>query len=134
MLPYILAAARVMSKLATYHMTGRIIYGLNQGLLYSAKPNYRGLLKTDIRSHMDLVFRRFDGSHVSVDTVHPSLLRSSSLSSPWWCHLQSRSSCVVLVSPLYVSKPPQSRFPVPLCDTLYLQSLCCVFLCIHFYL
>ena len=30
---------------------GRIIYGLNQGLLYSAKPNYRGLLKTDIRSH-----------------------------------------------------------------------------------
>ena len=26
---------------------GRIIYGLNKGLLYSATPNYRGLLKTE---------------------------------------------------------------------------------------
>ena len=58
MLPYILAAARVMSKLATYHMTrGRIIYGLNQGLLYSAKPNYRGLLKTDIRSQYNQIIQ-----------------------------------------------------------------------------
>ena len=40
-------------------------------------------------SVMDLVFSRSDGSHVSVDTVHPSLLRSSSLSSPGWYHLQS---------------------------------------------
>ena len=70
---------------------------------------------------MDLVFRRSDGSHVSVDTVHPSLLRSSSLSSPGWYNLQSLSSDVVLVSPLYVSKPHESRFPAPLCDTLYLQ-------------
>ena len=44
-------------------------------------------------SVMDLVFRRSDGSHVSVDTVHPSLLRSSSLSSPGWCHLQSFFLC-----------------------------------------
>ena len=78
-------------------------------------------------SVMDLVFRRSDGSHVSVDTVHPSLLRSSSLSSPGWYHLQSLSSYVVLVSPLYVAKPPESRFPAPLCYTLYLQSLLDVF-------
>ena len=32
-------------------------------------------------SVMDFAFRRSDGSHVSGDTVHPSLLRSSSLSS-----------------------------------------------------
>ena len=51
-------------------------------------------------SVMDLVFRRSDGSHVSVETVHPSLRRFSSLSSPWWCHLQSISSCVVMVSSL----------------------------------
>ena len=78
-------------------------------------------------SVMDLVFRRSDGCHVSVETVHPSLLRSSSLSSPGWYHLQSLSSSVVLVSPLYVANPPQSRFPAPLCDTLYLQALLDVF-------
>ena len=38
-------------------------------------------------SVMDLVFRHSDGSHVSVDTVHPSLLRFSSFSSPGWYHL-----------------------------------------------
>ena len=78
---------------------------------------------------MDLVFSRSDGSHVSVVTFHPSLLRSSSLSSPGWCHLQSLSSYmyVVLVSPLYVAKPPESRFPAPLCDALYHQSLLDVF-------
>ena len=65
-------------------------------------------------SVMDLVFRRSDGSHVSVDTVHTSLLRSSSLSFPGWYHLQSLTSYVVLVSPLYVAKPPESRFPAPL--------------------
>ena len=43
----------------------------------------------------------FRWPHVSVDTVHPSLLRSSSHSSPGWYHLQSLSSYVVLVSPLY---------------------------------
>ena len=78
-------------------------------------------------SVMDLVFRRSYGSHVSVDTVHPSQLRSTSLSSPGWYHLQSLSSDAVLVSPLYVVNPPQSRFPGPLCDTLYLQSLLDVF-------
>ena len=62
--------------------------------------------------------RRSDGSHVSVDTVHPYLFRSSSLSSPGWYHLQSLYSDVV--SPLYVAKPPESRFPAPLCDTLSL--------------
>ena len=74
-------------------------------------------------SVMDFILRRSDGSHVSVDTVHPSLLRSSSFSSPGWYHLQSLSSDVVLVSPLYMSKPHQSCFPAPLCDVLYLQSL-----------
>ena len=64
-----------------------------------------------------------DISHVSIDTVHPSLLRSSSFSSPRWYHLQSPSSNVFLVSSLYVAKPPQSCFPAPLCDVLYRQSL-----------
>ena len=72
---------------------------------------------------MDLIFCRSDGSRVSVDLVHPSLFRSSSLSSPEWYHLKSLSSYVVFVSPLYVDIPPQSHFPAPLCDTLYLQSL-----------
>ena len=71
----------------------------------------------------DFVFRYSDGSHVSVDTIHPSLLPSTSHSSPRWYHLQNLSSDVVLVSPHYVAKPPESRFPAPLCDTLYLQSL-----------
>ena len=75
-------------------------------------------------SVMDFIFRRCDGSHVSVDTVHPSLLRSSSFSSTRWYHLESRSSDVFLVSPLYVAKRPQSCFPVPLCNVLYYsQSL-----------
>ena len=77
---------------------------------------------------MDLVVRRSDGSHVSVDTFHPSLVRSSSLSSPAWYHRQRFSSYVVLVSPLYVAKPPKSSFPAPLCDTLYIQSLIDVFI------
>ena len=47
-------------------------------------------------SVMDFVFHHSDGSHVSIDTVHPSLLRSSSLSSPRWYHLQSLSSYVLL--------------------------------------
>ena len=74
-------------------------------------------------SVMDFIFRRSDGSHVSVETVHPSLLWSSSFSSPRCYHLQSLSSDVVLVSSLYVDKPPQSCFPAPLCDVLYIQSL-----------
>ena len=50
----------------------------------------------------------------------PSIsLRCSSFSSPRWCHLQSLSSDVVLVSPLYVAKPPQFCFLAPLCDMLY---------------
>ena len=46
-------------------------------------------------SAMDFIFRRSDGSHVSVDTVHPSLLRYSSFSSPRCYHLQSLFSDVV---------------------------------------
>ena len=72
---------------------------------------------------VDFIFCCSDGSHVPVDTVHPSLLRWSSLSSPRWYHLQSLSSDVFLVSPLDVSKPPQSCFPAPLCDVLYFTSL-----------
>ena len=56
-------------------------------------------------SVMDHVYCRSDGSHVSVDTVHPYLFQSFSLSSPGWYHLQSPSSYVVLVSSLYVAKP-----------------------------
>ena len=70
----------------------------------------------------DFTFRLSDGSLVSVDTFHPSLLRSSSLSSPRWYHLPSLSSDVVLVSPLCVAKPPQSCFLAQLCGTLFLQS------------
>ena len=44
------------------------------------------------------------GSNFSVDTVHPSLLRSSSFSSPTCYHILSLSSDVFLVSPLYVAK------------------------------
>ena len=33
----------------------------------------------------------------------------------------------VLVSPLYVAKPHESRFPAPLCDTLYTFSLSLMF-------
>ena len=44
---------------------------------------------------MDFVFRRSDGSHVSVDTFHSSLLRYSSFSSPRWYHLESLSSDVL---------------------------------------
>ena len=57
-------------------------------------------------SVIDLVLCRSDDPHVSVDTVHPYLFRSSSLSSPGCYHLQSLSSCVVLVSsPTCVAKP-----------------------------
>ena len=38
-------------------------------------------------SVMDFIIRRSDGSHVSIDTVQPSLLRSSSFSSPRWYYL-----------------------------------------------
>ena len=38
-------------------------------------------------SVIDFIFRRSNGTHVSVDTVRPSLLRSSSFSSRMWYHL-----------------------------------------------
>ena len=72
---------------------------------------------------MDFIFRRSDGSHVLVDTVHPSLLRSSSHSSPRWYHIQSLSSDIVLVSPLRTAKPRQCCCPAHLSDTLYIQSI-----------
>ena len=74
-------------------------------------------------SIMNSIYRRSDGSHVSAYPVHPSLLRSSSFSSPSWYHLQSISSDVFLVSPLYVAKPQQSCYHVILCYVLYFQSL-----------
>ena len=74
-------------------------------------------------SVMDFVFRRSDCSRVSVDIVHPSLLRSSYFSSPRWYHFQSLSTDVFLVLPVYVAKPPQSCFPAPLCHVLYFQFL-----------
>ena len=80
---------------------------------------------TDIMNTL-AVLTRFSSTPLttnSADAVDPSLLRSSSHSSPRWYHLQSLSPDVVLVSPLYVAKPHQSCFPVPLCDTLYLPSL-----------
>ena len=75
------------------------------------------------RSVMDFIFRRSDDCYVSVGTVHPSLLRCTYFSSPRWFNLQSLSSDVFLVSPLYVAKPHQSCFPAPLCYVLYFQSL-----------
>ena len=78
-------------------------------------------------SVMDVISCCSDGFHVLVDTVHPSLLRSSSFSSPRWYHLQSLSSNAFLVSSLCASKPHQPCFPEPLCDVLYRLSLPAVF-------
>ena len=55
-------------------------------------------------SVMDLVFSLSNGSHVSVDIVHPSLLRSSSLSSPGWYHLQSLSWSRLFTWPNHTSR------------------------------
>ena len=69
----------------------------------------------------DFVFCRSHGSHVTVDTVHPSLLRSSSFF--FSQVVPSLSSDEVMVLLLYVAKPPQSCFPAPVCDIIYIQSL-----------
>ena len=62
--------------------------------------------------------------HVSVDTVHQYLLRNYPSYYPEWYNFKSISSDVlVAVSALYVSKPPRSRFPEPLCDILYIHYL-----------
>ena len=64
-------------------------------------------------------------SQVSVDTVYPPLLWSSSPSSSSIrrFHVQCLSSDFVLVSSLHMSKVPQSNFLAPLGDIIYLQSL-----------
>ena len=72
---------------------------------------------------MDFIVCRSDGSNVTVDTLHLSLLRSFAFSYSMCYHLQSLSSDVFLVSPLDVTKPHQSCFPVPLCDVLWVKSL-----------
>ena len=54
-------------------------------------------------SVMDFIFCCPDSSHVSVDTVHPSLLRPFSFSSPSWYHLQSLSSDVFFTCPNHLS-------------------------------
>ena len=74
-------------------------------------------------SVMDSILCCPDSSDVSVDTVHPSLLRSSHFSSPMWYHLQSLSPDVCLVPSLRVSKSPQSCYSALLCYILYFQSL-----------
>ena len=58
-------------------------------------------------SVIDFIICCSGGSHVSVDTVHQSLLRSSPFSSPRRYHLQSLSSDsdVFVVSPISMSKP-----------------------------
>ena len=76
-------------------------------------------------SVMDFIFCWSDGSYVPFDTAHPSLLRSSSLSSPVYVvgyNLQNHSSDVFIVLPLDVSKPPQSCVHAPLCDILYFKG------------
>ena len=78
---------------------------------YDAPPSYVA----------DFIFCSSDSSQVSVDTVHPSLLRSSSLSSPRWYHLHSLSNDVGYR--LFTAPNHQSSFPAPLCDVLYLQPL-----------
>ena len=55
-------------------------------------------------SVMDFIFCDRDSSHVSVDTVNPSLVWASS-STPWRYHLQRLSSDLVLVSALHISNP-----------------------------
>ena len=98
-------------------------------LLYSASSTSRSSLRQTQFSSSQFchglhtaVFCCTDNSLVSVDTFQPSLLRSSSLSSPRWYQLhQSLSSVLVLVSPLYESKP-QSCFLAPFCDILYFKS------------
>ena len=84
--------ARCIRKVATMKIQTQ------KGLLLLAAPTWLWVRcgrhnSPPASSVMDLVFRRSDGSYVSVDTVHPSLLRSSSPSSPRWYHLQSLSSC-----------------------------------------
>ena len=74
-------------------------------------------------SVMEFIVCCSDGSHESVDTVHPSLLRSSSFSSPMCTTHQIRSSYVLLVSPIDVSKPSQSCFAALPHDTIYIQSV-----------
>ena len=63
------------------------------------------------RSVMDFIFHRSDDCYVSVGTIHPFLLRCTYFSSPRWFHLQSLSSVVFLVSPLYVAKPHFQSLP-----------------------
>ena len=71
----------------------------------------------------DFIFHSIDICHVTVDTVHPSLLWPSPYSSARRYHIQCLFSDVWLASPVHVSKPHQSNFPSPLCDVLYVHSL-----------
>ena len=85
-------------------------------LVVGVAAAYTLLLQAPACSVMDFIFRRSDSSSIS-DSVFLTFF-SRVVPTPEYFLIY-----VVLVSPLYVAKPPQSRFPAPLCDSLYLQSL-----------
>ena len=91
-----------------------ILWSLRQTQLSSS------LLLSRTSSSVDSIPRK---SLFSPSSLLWSSSSSSSSSPPRWYHLQCLSSDVVLVSYLHTSEPPQSRFPAPLLDVLYLQSL-----------
>ena len=53
--------------------------------------------------------------------IHLCFVLHRFLLSRTWYNLQNLSSDVFFVSTLDVSKPPQSSFPAPLCDILFLM-------------
>ena len=67
---------------------------------------------------MDFIFRRPDGSHVSVDTVHTSLLRPSSSSSPRW--YISRVKCSQFLLLVF---PNHRRLNLPLIVPSYIMQI-----------
>ena len=84
-------------------------------------------------SGMQFIICYPDSSHVSVDTVHPSLFYSSS--SPRWYHLHCLSSGVLLFSSLHVSKPsPLSIFRrIIILTSSRVQTISIVYLPAYYY-
>ena len=94
-------------------------------------------------SVMEVIFCFPGRSHVSVGTVHPSLLLPYSSSSSRWLSPNSIFRRIIGVISSHIHKLPQSRFPTPsLMLAIYLQSPWChhfshgLFVCdrMHLYL
>ena len=84
---------KVLSRLVLIGLIGVFNNNFAHEIATSAKMQHTRLWgscgrhnSTPASSVMDFIFRCSDGSHVSVDTVHPSLLRYSPFSSPRWYH------------------------------------------------